>query len=89
MSLRIIRAVLVLALLASSTPASAGGLLGSALHKLETGKRDSGPPTVKVSKLENFKGVSQVVIGQFSVGYFVKNVNYGDNSVFSLSLIHI
>jgi hypothetical protein len=76
---------LALALLSTATSAPATGLLGRALHKLETGKHDSGPPggSVKVSKPENFKGVTQVVIGQFSVGYFVKNVNYGDNSVFS------
>jgi hypothetical protein len=73
------------ALLSTSTLATAGGLLGRALNKAMSGKRDNGPPggSVKVSKPENFKGVSQVVIGQFSVGYFVKNVNYGDNAVFS------
>jgi hypothetical protein len=75
----------IFAALMSSTVAPAAGLLGRALHKLESGKHDKGPPggSVKVSKPENFKGVTQVVIGQFSVGYFVKNVNYGDNAVFS------
>jgi hypothetical protein len=75
----------IFAALMSSTVAPAAGLLGRALHKLESGKHDKGPPggSVKVSKPENFKGVTQVVIGQFSFGYFVKNVNYGDNAVFS------
>jgi hypothetical protein len=80
---RWITATAALALLATSNTASAGGLLGRMINKAMSGKHDSGPPTVKVSKPENFKGVTQVVIGQFSVGYFVKNVNYGDNAVFS------
>ncbi len=70
-------------LFVSSTQVSAGGLLGRAINRAMSGKHDSGPPTVKVSKQETFKGLTQVVIGQFSVGYFLKNVNYGDNSVFS------
>jgi hypothetical protein len=81
----LISSALVLALLTAPLSASAAGLLGRALHKLETGKRDNGPPggSVKISKPESFKGATQVVIGQFSVGFFTKNVNYGDNSVFS------
>jgi hypothetical protein len=78
-----VSAALVLAV--TATPAPAAGILGRALHRLETGKRDNGSPggSVKVSKPENFKAATQVVIGQFSVCYFTKNVNYGDNSAFS------
>ncbi len=78
-------ACVAVAVVASISTASAAGILGRALHRMETGKRDNGPPggSVKVSKAENFKAATQVVIGQFSVGYFTKNVNYGDNSVFS------
>jgi hypothetical protein len=81
----LIPASLAIALISTSAMVSAAGILGRALHRLETGKKDNGPPggSVKVSKAENFKGVTQVVIGQFTVGYFVKNVNYGGNSLFS------
>jgi hypothetical protein len=76
---------IAVALLSTATSAPATGLLGRALHKLESGKHDKGPPggSVKVSKPENFKGVTQVVIGQFSVAYLTKTVRYGDNSLLS------
>jgi hypothetical protein len=82
---RAISGALVFASLCSSTAVSAGGLLGRMINKAMSGKHDNGPPggSVKVSKPENFKGVSQVVIGQFSVAYLTKTVRYGDNSVLS------
>jgi len=66
-------------------PAAQAGFLGDMINKAASGKSDNGPPggTAKVESPENFKGITQVVMGQFSVAYFVKNVAYGGNNPFS------
>jgi hypothetical protein len=79
----IIAAMLAIGSLSISSNAPAGGLLGRALNKAMSGKRDGGPPMVAVSTPASFSGVTQVVIGQFTVVYLNKNVNYGDNAVYS------
>lgn len=65
--------------------AAQAGMLGNMINHAMSGKHEKGPPggSAKVSKPEAFKGVRQVVIGQFTVAYFQKNVNYGADSLLS------
>ncbi len=71
-----------IALLLAPVTAHAG-LLGNALNKalggLNADKTNDGPPggTAKVERPERFKGLTKVVMGQFTVGFFVKHSSEG------------
>jgi hypothetical protein len=65
--------------------ASHAGALGDVITKALSGKSDSGPVegTAKVEKPENFKALSKVAIGQFSIAFYTKNVTYSGDNPFS------